>query len=64
MPRWIVFGRTEYAEPLREHGMVDAVDQDEAARRALERYGGGWVELSLVPEGAMRWVLRAVDTPA
>lgn len=65
MLRWMVFGRTEYAEPLRSRGSVEAPDARAAAERALERYGRQWVELSLVPEGAIRWVLReAAGEPA
>jgi hypothetical protein len=46
-----VFGRTSYPEPL------TAADDDAAARAALERHGPRWVELVLIPERAIRWIL-------
>jgi hypothetical protein len=59
MARYLVFARTEYAEPLTHRGEVEAADGDEGAELALERHGRDWVELVLVPEAAIRWILRA-----
>jgi hypothetical protein len=47
-----VYGRTEYAEPLVELGVVDA---DSDVRGAYE---GEWVELVAFPEEAIHWVIR------
>ena len=48
----LVFGRTEYAEPLVELGTVDE-DGD-----VLETYEGEWVELVTFPEDAIHWIVR------
>jgi hypothetical protein len=56
--RYRVFGRTEYAEPLEFRGTVSAADQEAASAEALRRFGGGWVELVLLPERSIQWVLR------
>jgi hypothetical protein len=52
--RYRVLGRTAYPEPLEHQGTVEAPD-DRAA--ALERFGDRWVELVLVPERAVHWVI-------
>ena len=57
MERYRVLGRTAYPEPLEHQGMVEAADDDTAAAAALERFGDGWVELVLVPERAVHWVV-------
>jgi len=48
----LVFGRTEYAEPLTEQGAADAGDDV----RAL--YPGSWVELVVFPREAVHWIVR------
>lgn len=55
MATYLVFGRTEYAQPLALVSTVDA-----ATPPALDSIdpGGGWLELVLVPENAAIWVLR------
>jgi hypothetical protein len=62
--RYRVFGRTAYPEPLEFQGMVTAADQDAATGDALERFGRAWVELVLLPEGSIHWVLGADATAA
>ena len=57
MERYRVLGRTAYPEPLEEQGTVEAADARAAAAAALERFGDRWVELVLVPERAVHWVL-------
>jgi hypothetical protein len=49
-----VYGRTEYAEPLVELGIVN----DDDARAA---FAGDWVELVAVPEEAIHWIIRDGD---
>jgi hypothetical protein len=56
MNEYLVFGRTEYAEPLEYQGTL-TVDDEEARRLAVERFGEEWVELSLVPGWEVHWVL-------
>ena len=58
MQRYRVFGRREYAEPLEFRGTVSAAGRDDAAADALRRFGASWVELVLLPEGAIHWILR------
>ena len=48
----LVYGRTEYAEPLVEQGTV-ADDSN-----VLEAYGAEWVELVAFPEDAVHWIVR------
>ena len=47
-----VYGRTEYAEPLVEYGMIEDDDDPRAA------FDGDWVELVAVPEEAIQWIIR------
>jgi hypothetical protein len=54
-----VFARAEYAEPLELKGSVRAAGDRAAADLAVRRFGRDWVELVLLPERAIHWVLRA-----
>ena len=58
MQRYLVFGRRQYADPLAQQGVLEAPSPEEAGRQALERYGREWVELTLIPEPAIHWVLQ------
>jgi hypothetical protein len=55
--RYRVLGRTTYPEPLEHQGDLEAADDAAAAAAALERFGDRWVELVLVPERVVHWVL-------
>jgi hypothetical protein len=55
--RYRVFGRTSYPEPLEFQGTLRADDDTAAATAALERHGRRWVELVLIPERAIHWIL-------
>jgi hypothetical protein len=55
--RYRVFGRNEYPEPLAFQGTVTAAGDEAAAGAALDRHGRSWVELVLIPERAINWVL-------
>ena len=57
MEQYRVFGRTSYPEPLEYQETLTAADDDAAARAALERHGPRWVELVLIPERAIHWIL-------
>ena len=57
MERYRVLGRTAYAEPLEHRGTVEAADDGGAAEAALDRFGDRWVELVLLPERAVHWVI-------
>ena len=48
----MVFGRTEYAEPLSERGVAPTVDD------VLETQPGSWVELVAFPRSAVHWIIR------
>jgi hypothetical protein len=54
--RYLVFARERYDEPLELHGDLEA-DGDDAARAAApddERF----IEIQLVPDEAIRWVVQ------
>jgi 1,2-phenylacetyl-CoA epoxidase PaaB subunit len=59
--RYMVFARTEYDEPLEHRGDVEAADDDDAAKRARERYGQDWLEMSLVPMNRAYWAERETE---
>jgi hypothetical protein len=56
-----VFGRTAYDQPLRELELLAAGDDAQARSESLKRYGEGLIELSLVPEDDVVWVLHSQD---
>ena len=62
MERFFVFARTEYDEPLEHRGDVEAGGAEEARKRALEEYGEGWLEMSLVPVSQAYWAEREEET--
>ncbi|HVD35564.1 MAG TPA: hypothetical protein VNB92_01880 [Rubrobacter sp.] len=62
MERYFVFARTEYDEPLQHRGEVEAQGAEEARKAALEQYGEGWLEMSLVPVGQVYWAEREEET--
>jgi hypothetical protein len=47
----LVFGRTEYAEPLVQLGTTDEADVRQA-------FPGEWVELVAFPEDRVVWIVR------
>ena len=57
MSRFLVFARTRYDEPLSHLGELDA-GREEAERVAAERFGDQWLEVVLVPEEQIQWVLH------
>jgi hypothetical protein len=57
MSRFLVFARTRYDEPLSHQGELEA-GADEAERLAAERFGEQWLELVLIPEQQIQWVLH------
>jgi hypothetical protein len=66
MNGYLVFARTEYSEPVEHKGELQAADHEEAKRLAVERFGEEWVELVLVPEAEIHWVMKKeeVETSA
>lgn len=48
----LVFGRTEYAQPLTERGDASSLEDVRA------RYPGEWVELVAFPSSAVHWIIR------
>jgi hypothetical protein len=60
MARYLIFARDRYEEPLELRGTLDAEDDDAAAAAAAGELGddGRWIEIQLVPEAAVRWVVR------
>jgi hypothetical protein len=52
MDEVLVFGRTEYAEPLTERGAA------EPGGDVLAAHPGAWVELVTFPRSAVHWIIR------
>jgi hypothetical protein len=48
----LVYGRTDYSEPLTERGTA-ATDED-----VLATHPGPWVELVAFPREAVQWIIR------
>ena len=48
----LVFGRTEYAEPLTQLG------ESETGEDVLATYRDEWVELVTAPRSAVHWIIR------
>jgi hypothetical protein len=57
----MVFARTEYDETLEHKGDVEAADDEEAAKLALEHYGSEWLEMSLVPVSKAYWAEKQTE---
>lgn len=62
MATYLVFGRTEFEQPLAQQGSVEADDRGSAVEAALAAFGDGWVELSLIPSDDVRWILGPAPT--
>ena len=56
MSRYLVFARERYEEPLELHGDLEA-DGDDAARAAAPA-DEQFIEIQLVLDDAIRWVVR------
>lgn len=61
--RWRVMARTEYAEPLEEHAIVESVEAPDlstatAAADAFHDEPQAWLEVAVVPDDAVLWVIR------
>ena len=56
MSRYLVFTRERYDEPLELQGDLEA-DGDDAARAAAPD-DPRFIEIQLVPDDAIRWVVR------
>jgi hypothetical protein len=54
--RWFVFARREYDQPVARRAAIDAGDVEAAATLARERFGD-WLEVRLVPEESVRWII-------
>lgn len=61
MREFMVFGRTEYAEPL---ALVTTVQAASPPGVADLDTGGDWLELVLVPADKVIWILRDGDLVA
>jgi hypothetical protein len=54
--RFFVFARSEYDQPVSRQGVVEADDAGAAGEEARERFGDR-LEVRLVPEDAVRWIV-------
>ena len=59
MTEYLVFAKDAFEQDLTHRGSVSGTDRDAAREAALHRFGTSWVEMKLIPEGAIRWVLRS-----
>ena len=65
MPRYLIFARTRYEEPLELQGEFEAADDEAAAGSAADELGGeGWIEIQLVPASTIRWIVRPAEEEA
>lgn len=58
MEEYLVFARRDSSQPTQHQGEVSASDTDDARALALERFGGSWVDMRLIPASKIHWVLR------
>ena len=59
MAAYRIFARKRYEDPLELQGDVEADGDDAASEAALSQLGDeGWIEVQLVPEDAIRWIVR------
>jgi hypothetical protein len=54
---WLLYGRSEYAEPLTARDTTVASEED-VADRARSALPGTWVELVAIPEEALCWIVQ------
>jgi hypothetical protein len=54
--RYFVFARSEYDQPVSRQGVIEAAGADAAAAAASDRYGDR-LEVRLVPEDSVRWIV-------
>lgn len=64
MKVYLAFTRARHQDPLALQGTVQAEDDEAARELALQRLGPRWLELTLVPESAVHWVMRRGGRPA
>ncbi|WP_052665972.1 hypothetical protein [Nitriliruptor alkaliphilus] len=60
MPTFHLYTRTEYAEPLERLATFDAPRAPSLEDLPVDR-SEGWLEVVLVPDDAITWVLRDAD---
>ena len=56
MSRYLVFARSRYEDPLELHGELEAEDDEAAAAAAPD--DAELIEIQLVPEASIRWVVQ------
>ena len=56
MARYLIFARREYVKPLSWEGSLEAGDTEAAAAEARNRFGE-WLEVRLVPEDSVQWIV-------
>jgi hypothetical protein len=52
----MVFARREYDQPVARRGVIEAESPDAASAEARGRFGD-WLEVRLVPEDSVRWII-------
>lgn len=61
MARYLAFGRQQFEEPLTQVGAVVGDGPEQAGVAATQRWGSDWVELTLIPEAQISWVITGRD---
>lgn len=56
--RYLVYGRTEYADPLEQ---ITIVESDEVPTVETAGVGGDWLQLVVIPEDEVIWIQRDGD---
>lgn len=54
--KFFVFARKEYDQPVARRSAIVADGPDAACEQARERFGD-WLEVRLVPEESVRWIV-------
>jgi hypothetical protein len=54
--RYFVFARREYDQPVARQGVIGADNAEAACARTRERFGD-WLEVRLVPEASVQWIV-------
>lgn len=60
MPTFHLYARTDYAEPLERQATFEADEAPSLDQLPVER-SEDWLEVVLVPDAAITWVLRDAD---
>ena len=58
MASYKIFARSHYEDPLELQGELDADGDEAALEAARSSLAGEWIEVQLVPDDAIQWIVR------